>query len=286
MNDVAFLVFTNEHYFDLLNLTLPYTIENTKHLDKKIYLVSNKIPEHNKFDGINYIDTNVPFEDDGGHFKNVLFNALNQIPEKYVLFLCDDYLLRSPIKKDKFDSIINIIEDTDADFLSLSTQKHYEMFLDNWNKPFIDPKYGLPSDCIYEMDEKVRHLYSVQPCIWKVSSLIQIIQTHITKDRRLALHDLDNTNILTKNGEYRELQDNTILYDKRPLGYNFKNLCIHHPPDTYNFDEKNIGSEYFVIDYCEIIRGGKFIQGTNSIVYLNEILSTNNNIKNKLERFF
>ncbi len=36
MKDISFVVFTNENYFDLLYLTLPYTIENTKHLNKTI----------------------------------------------------------------------------------------------------------------------------------------------------------------------------------------------------------------------------------------------------------
>jgi len=291
MNDVAFLIFTNETYFDLLSLTLPYTIENTKHLNKKIYVVSNKIPIHDRIDGIEYIETNNQFEEDGGHFRNVLFNALKQIPEEYILFLCDDYLLRSPIKKDKFDSLLEIIEELNADFFSLSTQKHYEMFMGKWNKPSIDLlKYDFPSDCLYEMDESVRHMYSVQPCIWKKTSLIQILDTHISKDRRLALHDLDNTNILTKDGNYRKLLDHEhyslMFYEDIPLGYGFKNFCIHYPPYTNNFDEKVIGNDYFIIDYCEIIRGGKFIHGTNSSAYLNEILPKHENIKNKLERFF
>ena len=37
MKDISFLVFTNENYFDLLYLTLPYTIENTKHLNKTLF---------------------------------------------------------------------------------------------------------------------------------------------------------------------------------------------------------------------------------------------------------
>ena len=123
MKDISFVVFTNENYFDLLYLTLPYTIENTKHLNKTINVVSNKIPEHEIFNGVNYIDSNVKFSSDGSHFRDSLLYALNQIPEDYILFLCDDYLIKSPINKDRFDNIVNILEKINGDYLALGTQK-------------------------------------------------------------------------------------------------------------------------------------------------------------------
>ena len=78
MGDISFVVFTNENYFDLLYLTLPYTIENTKHLNKTINVVSNKIPKHEVFYGINYIDSNVEFSSDGSHFRDTLLFALKK----------------------------------------------------------------------------------------------------------------------------------------------------------------------------------------------------------------
>jgi hypothetical protein len=287
MKDISFVVFTNENYFNLLYLTLPYTIENTKHLNKKINIVSNKIPQHEKFEGINYIDSNVNFSGDGSHFRDSLLFALNQIPEDYILFLCDDYLIKSPINKNRFDNIINILDKINGDYLALGTQKHIENFVVNWEKPNITlSEYGFPDGCFYKFDVTARHMYSVQPCVWKKSSLIELL----THNPSLTLHQLDNTNILNKKGENRQLTEffNFSFYENKEnfFDYGFNNFCYHHPPITYHVDEKPLSTDFLLIDYIEIVRHGKFLDANvNSKDILNNILNSNENIKNKLKKF-
>lgn len=287
MRDISFIVFTNENYFDLLYLTLPYTIENTKHLNKTINIVSNKIPEHEKFDGVNYIDANIEFSSNGNHFRNTLLRALNHIPEDYILFLCDDYLIKSPIKKDRFDNLIKILEKINADYLALGTQKHIENFVITWNQPDIKlSDYGFPDNCFYEFDITARHMYSVQPCIWKKSSLIELL----TYNSELSLHQLDNTDILNKKGENRKLNEffNFSFYEKKEnyFDYGFKNFCYHSPPISYHVDEKPLSTDFLLIDYIEIVRHGFFLDANvNSKDILNNILNSNKNIKNKLKKF-
>lgn len=287
MKDISFVVFTNENYFDLLYLTLPYTIENTKHLNKKINVVSNKIPEHEIFNGVNYIDSNVNFSSDGSHFRDSLLFALNQIPEDYILFLCDDYLIKSPINKDRFDNIVNILEKINGDYLALGTQKHIENFVINWDKPNINlSEYGFPDGCFYNFDVTARHMYSVQPCVWKKSSLIDLL----THNPSLTLHQLDNTDISNKKGEKRKLEEffNFSFYEKKEnfFDYGFNNFCYHHPPMTYHVDEKPLSTDFLLIDYIEIVRHGKFLDANvNSKDILNNILNLKENIKNKLNKF-
>lgn len=287
MKDISFVVFTNENYFDLLYLTLPYTIENTKHLNKTINVVSNKIPEHEIFNGVNYIDSNVNFSSDGSHFRDSLLFALNQIPEDYILFLCDDYLIKSPINKDRFDNIINILEKINGDYLALGTQKHIENFVINWDKPNINlSEYGFPDGCFYNFDVTARHMYSVQPCVWKKSSLIDLL----THNPSLTLHQLDNTDISNKKGEKRKLEEffNFSFYEKKEnfFDYGFNNFCYHHPPMTYHVDEKPLSTDFLLIDYIEIVRHGKFLDANvNSKDILNNILNSKENIKNKLNKF-
>lgn len=287
MKDISFVVFTNENYFDLLYLTLPYTIENTKHLNKTINVVSNKIPEHEIFNGVNYIDSNVNFSSDGSHFRDSLLFALNQIPEDYILFLCDDYLIKSPINKDRFDNIVNILETINGDYLALGTQKHIENFVINWDKPNINlSDYGFPDGCFYNFDVTARHMYSVQPCVWKKSSLIDLL----THNPSLTLHQLDNTDISNKKGEKRKLEEffNFSFYEKKEnfFDYGFNNFCYHHPPITYHVDEKPLSTDFLLIDYIEIVRHGKFLDANvNSKGILNNILNSNENIKNKLNKF-
>lgn len=287
MKDISFVVFTNENYFDLLYLTLPYTIENTKHLNKTINVVSNKIPEHEIFNGVNYIDSNVNFSSDGSHFRDSLLFALNQIPEDYILFLCDDYLIKSPINKDRFDNIVNILEKINGDYLALGTQKHIENFVINWDKPNINlSEYGFPDGCFYNFDVTARHMYSVQPCVWKKSSLIDLL----THNPSLTLHQLDNTDISNKKGEKRKLEEffNFSFYEKKEnfFDYGFNNFCYHHPPITYHVDEKPLSTDFLLIDYIEIVRHGKFLDANvNSKIILNNILNSKENIKNKLNKF-
>jgi hypothetical protein len=287
MKDISFVVFTNENYFDLLYLTLPYTIENTKHLNKTINVVSNKIPEHEIFNGVNYIDSNVNFSSDGSHFRDSLLFALNQIPEDYILFLCDDYLIKSPINKDRFDNIVNILEKINGDYLALGTQKHIENFVINWDKPNINlSEYGFPDGCFYNFDVTARHMYSVQPCVWKKSSLIDLL----THNPSLTLHQLDNTDISNKKGEKRKLEEffNFSFYEKKEnfFDYGFNNFCYHHPPMTYHVDEKPLSTDFLLIDYIEIVRHGKFLDANvNSKDILNDILNSKENIKNKLSKF-
>jgi len=276
MKDISFLVYTNETYFDLLYLTLPFTLENTKHLNKKINLVSNKIPDHYKFKNVTYIDANISFSPYEQHFRNTLLTALNRIPEEYILFLCDDYLIKSPINKTRFDNIVSILEKINADYLALGTQKHIENFLPSWNKPnIILSDYGFPEGCFYEFDETARHMYSVQPCIWKRNSLIEIL----IYNPEITLHQLDNTDILNKKGERRSLEEyyNFSFYEKKEnfFDYGFKNFCYHYPPISYHTDEKPLSTGFLLIDYIEIVRNGKFLDASvNSKYILNEILQT------------
>ena len=287
MKDISFVVFTNENYFNLLYLTLPYTIENTKHLNKTINIVSNKIPQHEKFDGVNYIDSNVNFSGDGSHFRDSLLFALNQIPEDYILFLCDDYLIKSPINKNRFDNIINILDIINGDYLALGTQKHIENFVVNWEKPNITlSEYGFPDGCFYKFDVTARHMYSVQPCVWKKSSLIELL----IHNPSLTLHQLDNTNILNKKGENRQLSEffNFSFYENKEnfFDYGFNNFCYHCPPITYHVDEKPLSTDLLLIDYIEIVRHGKFLDAdVNSKDILNNILNSDENIKHKLKKF-
>jgi hypothetical protein len=287
MKDISFVVFTNENYFDLLYLTLPYTIENTKHLNKTINVVSNKIPEHEIFNGVNYIDSNVKFSSDGSHFRDSLLYALNHIPEDYILFLCDDYLIKSPINKDRFDNIVNILEKINGDYLALGTQKHIENFVINWDKPNINlSEYGFPDGCFYNFDVTARHMYSVQPCVWKKSSLIDLL----THNPSLTLHQLDNTDISNKKGEKRKLEEffNFSFYEKKEnfFDYGFNNFCYHHPPITYHVDEKPLSTDFLLIDYIEIVRHGKFLDANvNSKDILSNILNSDENIKHKLKKF-
>lgn len=288
MNKVTIVVYTNEKYFDLLFLTLPYTVKHTQDTEMQISVVSNKIPNQERINNIRYIDSNVEFCPEGSHFRDTLMYALEIIDTEYILFLCDDYLIKSPIHTDRLYEIVDVLDELKGDYFYLGTQKHVENFIKTWNKVVTQASLlSFPENCFYELDTSYRHLYSVQPCIWRKSSLIELLYYN----PNLSLHQLDNTDIVNKKGKKRHLIDfyNFSFYETEEsfFDYGFKNFCYHYPPLSYHVDERPLDSEFLVLDYIEIIRNGKFITSeVNSKKILNEILKQNNNILHKLQNFF
>jgi hypothetical protein len=112
------------------------------------------------------------------------------------------------------------------------------------------------------MDNQYQHAFSVQPCIWKKSSLQQLLRDN----PNISLHDMDNSKLNNKD-QYKIICTNYKIYD---------GCC---PP------------EYFIIGYVEIIRHGVFlmalnghnhIEGSYQDIFLKQLIKENN-IHNKLE---
>lgn len=288
INNLSILVFTNEKSFNINYITIPQLLKNISHIDIKINLVSNRFPETDRFDGVNYIETNVPFQGNGGHFRESMMCALKEIKDDYILFLCDDYIFKSPIKKEKFESLVPIMIEDNIDFLSLQSLKHMGGFINKWNHINTDvTKYGFIDKCFYEMPDNYLHLFSVQAGIWKKSSLIELLDFN----QYLELHALDSTNIKNKKGEYRERDPLVPFYHQKEefFDYRFKCVGVYLDPISFGADERNIGGDYLVLDYCEVIRHGKIVEYlTNSRQYFLDLIETDDykKIKHKLENFY
>jgi hypothetical protein len=288
MNDLEIIVFTNENHIDILNVTLPRIVNYLSPINSKINVITNKFVNDTDIDfsKVNVIDTNIKFDKNGSHFRDSMLFSLLQIKSKYVLFFCDDYLINSVIKKDTFNNVMDIIEHYNCDFMSFSTLKSNRQDLLKWkiiNSNLTN--FGIDDAVLYEVDKDFRHLYSVQPCIWKRESLIELL----TYNEFLTLHMLDNTMIKNKKGVDRILNYETNYFESNnfnSLDYGFKNYIIDLPPLTFNIDERALNSDYFIFDYGEIMRYGKIQEyRTNSVIILNEFLNENPIIKDKIRKF-
>ena len=285
MNKIEVIVFTNEKYFNILYVTLQKLVNNLKNLDVPINVVTNKLPL-NDFGGVNFIETIVDFSQDGSHFRDSMLFALSKMECEYILFFCDDYMMNSPVNHKNFNSVMEIVKSYDCDFFSFSSLNYCDHIISKWDKLEIDlNKFGIDGGILYEIPSNYRHLYSVQPCIWKKSSLIELLEFN----EGLSIASLDNTNIKNKKGNFRNLNYETNYYDENDtsnLDYGFKNLIINYPPFSYTIDDRPIGSEYFVFDYGEILRHGKVIESeTNSKKLLMEFLDKNKNLSEKIAKF-
>lgn len=288
MNNLEIVIFTNEHHIDILNVTLPRIVTYLSPIKSKINVITNKLINNTNIDfsDVNVIETNIVFDNNGIHFRDSMLLSLTQIKSKYILFFCDDYLINSVIKKETFNNVMNIIEHYKCDFMSFSTLKSNRQDLLKWEVISSNlSNFGIDNAVLYEVDNNFRHLYSVQPCIWKRESLIEIL----LYNESLTLHMLDNTMIKNKKGLERILNYETNYFesnDLTSLDYGFKNYIIDLPPLTFNIDEREINSDYFIFDYGEIMRGGKIQEyPTNSVKILNDYLISNPSIKDKINKF-
>lgn len=288
MYNIETLIFTNEKYIDILNITLPRFVKYLKNITNKVNVVTNKLINETNidFNGVNVFDCNVQFDSLGNHFRDCMLKSLSKINSEYVLFFCDDYMINSEVKEQNFQSILDIIKFYECDFFSFSSLNYCDITISKWDIIETDlNKFGIDGGLLYEISNNYRHLYSVQPCIWKKNSLIELLKYN----DMLSISSLDNTNIKNKKGLYRKLNYETNCYEETNenfLDYGFKNLIINYPPFSYNIDDRPIGSDYFVFDYGEILRHGKVIESeTNSKKILIDFLEKNLDIKQKIVNF-
>lgn len=267
--NIGVVYFTNERSYDLTSLTVPYYLENSKELPYPVHIVSNRLPKTiHKISNVEYFDAGVDFSPQGSHFSATLRNFLIKNSYKYILFFCDDYLVKSPIKGTIFNQLLSNITEYNISKLHLGTLKHLVGSFKNWNK-HIKENYTL-----VEIDKNYRHTLSVQPCIWNTEHLLEILNNNPF----LSLHDLDNSNIKDQNGKYRNLQDNQeFYYDTGFTHYTHNHYGIYSGVTSYHVDERPMNSDYLVLDYIEFIRHGKILEADmNSKKHILAILEQNN----------
>jgi hypothetical protein len=284
-NDISVFVYTNERGFNITYLTVPKVVNAFKEVVENIYVVANKLPSQRDHDYVKYIDASVEFCGSGRHFSQTLQVALKQIKEDYVLFLCDDYFFKSQVKQNVFNSIVDLIKDNDVDYFSFSSLCYCDVIIKDWKTPNLNlEKYNL-TGTLLEISENYRHLYSVQPCIWKKSSLLKVLE----HNPNLSLWDMDNSSLCNTKQNCRTLNYETNMYlndEENRLDYNFKNYTINLPPLTYNIDNRVPDSDFYVFDYGEIIRHGKFVDTmTNTKRLVLDYIEKDQALQEKLKNF-
>lgn len=247
-SDFCFLVYTNETYLPIANLTMSEFDKFNGPISQNRYLVSNKIRDF-QFDAQNttFIDCDVQFDGTGKHFSQTMMKALSQINEEYIIFFCDDYLPIGKVKWNILSELFEVIKNENIDFISFSYMPQSRQ----WEK-FNVSLPSLPNKNLYFIPDNYMYLYSVQPCIWKKSSLSYVL----SNNPEISLHHFDTTNLKNKEGFERTMDVKTSTWNPYPHGsqnYGFKCLCT----DYTGFDEQE-NYDYFIFPYVEIMRHGFF----------------------------
>lgn len=273
MNNICFLFYTNEQYLPILDLTnQEFDKFFPENKIRKIVVANNFSDYEFTSDNFEKINTNIPFDGMGNHFERVMINALSVIEEDYIIFFCDDYMLIDKPKLEKLNKLIEFIQKDDIDFFTFASVNPKE----NWTKYQV-PENISEGRSFYQIPYNYQYHYSVQPCIWKKSALLEILY----HNPNLSLHGLDTSNIKNRQGFRKEMNYETSVwkdYKNGEQSYGFK--CI--ATDYKAFDEME-DFQFFVFPYVEIIRHGFFNMQyeTNTKRFLEKFIPEKNLNTNK-----
>lgn len=273
MDNFCFLIYTNETYQPIADLTMGEFNRYFPENKIKKYLVSNKFGGYD-FENKNviFLDCNVTYDCNGRHFAKTMTKALSEIDEEYIIFFCDDYMLVDKPNIERLKILCDVIQKDNIDFFSFASMHPRE----DWIK--YDLKFeDLPYRNFYNIPDNYMYLYSVQPCIWKKSSLQEILKYN----DNISLHDLDTTNIKNREGYGRNMNYQTSIwfpYEEGSQNYGFKVVCT----DYKDFNEL-FEYDFFIFPYVEIMRHGffNFWQETNTKRFFKKFIEEKNLDKNE-----
>jgi hypothetical protein len=277
MDQISLLVYTNENYLEIAKLFVDEFNKHTSDLEIPKFITSNSFSDKkNMFEntGFKLIDTQINWNSDSKHFATVMLQSLEMIDTEYVLFFLEDYFLIKDLKCSNLKKLLEIIHENHIDYLSLNSYSY------DWETIDFDYlSYGLPENLIMKFDYDYFYMFSVQPSIWKVSSLKKILQSNID----VSIHEFDTTNIKNvaglrrpnNNGEFWTSLENFWDFD-------MKFTCLRKCKETagYSFDDTDVHDNYLLFLYAEVIRWGRFNLQThhNNRKYLQDFF-----IKNQID---
>lgn len=235
LDDIRFFFYTNESGFALGELCVKQFFKHNKREGLKVSLVSNKIPDVElQFpDKVDYLNGNTEYREHGYHFAQTMLNVLSTIDEKYIFFFCDDYFHIRETKYNDLEKVLQMMDCDNIDFYGLDDigadhiVTNYQKYTSDCNIEYLDN--------LYVRDNTYRHLFSVQACIWKRESLIQLLEEY----NEISLHNLDDT--------LPSIRENTT----------FKSIC-NNLFSCFNYVDIET-NDYYLVAYYEITRHGVFL---------------------------
>jgi hypothetical protein len=167
-----------------------------------------------------------------------MISALSQMTEDYVFFLLDDYFFIDEIKYDDLNDVLNLMKCEGIDYFGFDDIGGI-LKLTDFEKLNSTCESNV-KDGLYLRHKDYQYLFSVQPCIWKRTSLIELL----SKQEKVSLHDLDETKPY-------------IREDGLKLKGTMSGLrsCFDY---AFDFDLQKSPENFYVIAYTEIVRHGCF----------------------------
>lgn len=240
IQNLRFLINTHDKNLSLAELSLKYFFKHNKRDDLKITIVSNKFNTQDlKYsDRVTYHSSNLNLHCQGYHFKDTMLSALNEISEDYIFFLLDDYFFIEEIKYDDLNDALNLMKCENIDYFGFDDIGGI-LKLSDFEKLNSSCESKI-KDELYLRHKDYQYLFSVQPCIWKRKSLIELLESH----ENISLHDLDETKSY--------IRESGLKFKSTMSGLR---SCFDY---AFNIDLQKRPDDYYIIAYTEIVRHGCF----------------------------
>jgi hypothetical protein len=199
-------------------------------LNSVVTIVTNKISENFQPSTKHTVFSAEIENKKGKQFAGTMLKYLNTINSEFILFLLDDYITYRNFSQHDFNRLLKLLEDYNVDYFSFDRKQ--EQFTRNF-KSFKNDLYD--EEYINIVDSSDIHRFSVQPCIWRRTSLINILEKYPDLD----IHTFET--------------DPTIVNESLlTLGFNWH---VFDPkiPSTEGFEH------HFVFSAVEVGRHGVFM---------------------------
>lgn len=236
-----------EERFDSLQ-TVIYTTQNTLPLaevaceefllhapkDSNITIVTNFFnPDYTCKFGDKIFCSDVPNKG-GNQFGEVMIKYLNSIDNEFILFLLDDYITYRKFSRHDFNKLLKLMSEEKVDYFTFD--KKQEVTTRQF-KPYHTSLYD--DGLLSEVSSIDLHRLSVQPCIWRRTALLELLN----KYPELNVHRLETDQVIA--GE-----------NLKTLGFNW-HVFTPKIPSTEGFEH------HFVFSSVEIVRSGVFMVPEN-----------------------
>lgn len=160
-NDVVLVVDTNSNYSDVWEPCFSRLDRYAEGIKKYVFTdTSDGIPS--SYYPVIY--------DNSASYRNQLLSCLKQVPEKYIIYTSEDYILYNQVQQSKIEEISTVLDATDFSFCKFikgpERTTHYKGEL-------------------FEIDQQDSNFFAQQASIWKTRDFQKIFETAPPENTRM-----------------------------------------------------------------------------------------------------
>lgn len=230
---MKFIIYTTEFNLPLAN-TIADSYIKYGPSDMDLTIVSNKVSNnYTPKEGIEYFHAGIEMRMHGYQFSDVMLKYLNTIDDDYIFFFCDDYLIINPFKEEQLNKVLEYVRNNNIDLAG------FDYIEDEYFHQFKILELDYHGITIRERDKNYPWVFSLQPCIWKRESLIELL----TNSGDTSIGHLDHTT------------------EKFRAANVYKGIAFNGNSEATHLSE--LEDDYYVLNYLEIVRKGRFYHTSN-----------------------